>query len=342
VIGPAYMTLLGWGDDRVETSSRTLRKLATEQGDHGRIYQAIWSLWTVDFLRGNLGPALEIAREALQIAEGARLPMLQLTAHHAVGYTHFYRGEYEEALHHATEGLPLFNLKLEKEIADKFEFSSSCALYCYQAEALQMLGRAAEADKSLRNLRALTEDLQHDHYNASVAYSLSMQCFFFHARDDVDEVRRLATEARKISRTEGFKLWVSVADIFLAWASARSGGNPVEALEKIRAAKTHYDATRTHLTELEISSMLAEVLLLAGRPEEVAPAVEAALRVTRLGGVRHYEPELFRFEAQAALQLGDRERARSLYRSAIDSANHAGAKTLAHRSTQALEQEAPP
>src|SRR4051794_8012340 len=181
----------------------------------------------------------------------ARLPMLQLTAHHAVGYTHFYRGEYEEALHHATEGLPLFNLKLEKEIADKFEFSSSCALYCYQAEALQMLGRAAEADKSLRNLRALTEDLQHDHYNASVAYSLSMQCFFFHARDDVDEVRRLATEARKISRTEGFKLWVSVADIFLAWASARSGGNPVEALEKIRAAKTHYDATRTHITELE-------------------------------------------------------------------------------------------
>jgi class 3 adenylate cyclase len=337
-IGPAYMATNGWASNEVAESSEKLRKLALEKGDDKRLYQAMWSKWTNEFLRGNLGTALDLAQQVLQMADMSGIPMLQVTGHHAVGYTHFYRGEYGEALHHAEQGLKRDTLELDTEIAREFQFSSTCAMYCFQAEARQMLGMSEMADASVEELRKRVDQLRHA---PSRAYSLSMQCFYFHARDDVDEVHRLATEARELSGNEGFTLWVTVADIFLAWANARRGGDPTNALRKIRQAKTAYNETLTHITEIELTSMLAETLLLANRPQEVAPAVEAALRYARDGMLGHYEPELFRLQAESARATGHGERAESLYRTAIEGARRADAKILVLRSEAAMEGVAP-
>ena len=94
-----------------------------------------------------------------------------------------------------------------------------------------MLGLPQEAAESVRKVRQLVEDL---HHAPSRAYALGMQSFFFHAKDDVEEVQRLATEMRALASLEGFALWVSVADIFLAWVSARQGGDAAAALAAYR------------------------------------------------------------------------------------------------------------
>jgi class 3 adenylate cyclase/tetratricopeptide (TPR) repeat protein len=333
-IGPAYMATNGWASTEVAESSQRLRKLALDKGDGQRLFQAMWSLWTVEFLRGRLAPALDLAQQVLGMADVAGDPMLRVTGHHAVGYTHFYRGEYSEALRHAQAGLSLYDLDREKLIASIFQFSSSCALWCFQAEAQQVLGMAKEAAESIKSLRKVLSDLRHAPSNA---YSLSMQCFYFHAQGNVDEVHRLATEARDLSGDEGFTLWVHVADIFLAWASARRGGDTIDAIKKIKQAKAAYDQTLTHITEIELTSMFAETLLLANRPHEVAPSVEAALRITRAGTIGHYEPELFRLQAEAARTTGNSDRAASLYRAAIDGARRVEAKMLELRSTAAMD-----
>jgi class 3 adenylate cyclase/tetratricopeptide (TPR) repeat protein len=333
-IGPAYMATVGWAAPEVERSSARLRDLATAKGDGARLYQAMWGLWTVDFVRGWLGPALDIARRVHEMAQQTGIPMFRVTGHHAVGYTHFYRGEYEECLRHAQDGLALFDLDQEKQLASTFQLSSSCALWCYRAEALQMLGRTQEATQCILELRKLLDALDHA---PSRAYSLSMQCFFFHAKDDVEEVHRLATEVRALSLVEGFALWVTVADLFLAWADARRGGNAAHAVEKIRAAKAHYDGTLTHITEIELSSMLAETLLLANRPEEVSPTVQAALQIARPGMASHYEADLLRLQGDAAKVMGDRSRATVFYQRAVESARRVGAKTLESRSAAALQ-----
>lgn len=333
-IGPAYMATVGWAAPEVERSSARLRELAASREDGPRLFQAMWSLWTVDFLRGRLAPALDVARQVLGMAESVGDPLLRVTGHHAVGYTHFYRGEYQEALRHANDGLALFDLDRERQLASVFQFSSSCAMWCYRAEALQVLGLVEEAAESVLNVRRLVDDLRHA---PSRAYSLGMQCFFFHAKDDVENVHRLATETRSLALAEGFALWVAVADIFLAWAAARQGRSAFSAVEDIKLAKARYDETLTHVTELELTSVLAETLLLANRPEEVTPAVDAALRVARSGAVGHYEPELFRWQGEAAKAMGDRGRAIGFYQAAIESARRTGAKALELRAASALE-----
>ncbi len=246
-IGPAYMATVGWAAPEVERSSARLRDLAATKGDGPKLFQAMWSLWTVDFLPGRLGPALDVARQVLSMAQAAGDPLLRVAGHHAVGYTHFYRGEYEEALRHADEGLGLFDLEQERKLTSIFQFSSSAAMWCYRTEALQVLGCPTEAAESLRQWRELLDRLRHAPSNA---YSLSQQCCFFHVQGDFERVHRLATEARAVSLSEGFALWVPIADTFLAWAGATQGMNPNAAVEKIKVAKELIDRSLTHITEV--------------------------------------------------------------------------------------------
>jgi tetratricopeptide (TPR) repeat protein len=293
----------------------------------------MWGLWTVHFLRGELEQALEVAGGVYDMAENARDPLLQVTGHHAIGYTHFYRGDYQQALHHAREGLALFDLERERAIASIFQFSSTLALRCFSSEALQMLGRFDEAEESLRQWRALIDELRHA---PSRAYSLAQMCFFFHARYDAAEVRRLAAELRSLSIDEGFALWVPIADVHLAWAGAYLGDDANAAVSRILEAKAQIDQSLTHITELELVCELAETLLLAGRPEEVAPAIDAALAQAQRGRLGHFQPELLRLQGEAFSVMGDAERAKNWYRQALDAADRMGARALAERARSAL------
>ena len=334
-IGPAYMATVGWAAPEVERASLRLRDLSAAKGDGPRIFQAMWGLWTVDFLRGRLGPALEVARQVLTMSQAVSDPLFRGGGHQAVGYTHFYRGEYEEALYHAEQGLALFDLERERKLASIFQLSLSSAMRCFQTKVLQVLGRKAEAAESFRQWEQLLDDLRHA---PSRAYALTMQCYFFHAQDDFDKVHQLATEAHAVSVSEGFALWLPITDTFLAWAEARQGRNASEAVERIRIAKEQIDRSLAHLTDVELTATLAETLLLAKRPQEVFQIVRPALETAKHGMLGHYVPELFRLQGEAAKAMGDWKRAVALYRAAIESASQMGAKELERRAVVALEQ----
>jgi len=336
-IGPAYMATRGWAAPAVEHSCARLRDLAAARRDP-RLYQAMWGLWTVHFLRGQLDPALEIAAGVFEMAEASANPLLQVTGHHALGYTHFYRGEYEPALEHARRGLSLFDFERERQIASMFQFSSSIALWCYQAEALQVLGRAEEAADSLQRCRELNAELRHA---PSRAYSLAQFCFFFHAQDNAQQVLQLGAELRSLSIAEGFSLWVPIAEVHMAWARASLGSDPSRAVEEIQRARSLIDQSLTHITEVELTSIFAQTLLMAQRPAEVGPAIEAALRITLPGKLGHYASELRRLQAEAARAVGDEDRAQALQRSAVDEATRVGARALLQRSAISLGAEPP-
>jgi tetratricopeptide (TPR) repeat protein len=332
-IGPAYMATVGWAAPEVERSSTRLLEMAAAAGDGPRLFQAQWSLWTVRFLRGELVAALEVAREVLKSAEAAGASLLRVTGHHAVGYTHFYRGEYAEALRHAHAGLDLFDLEQERAIAQQFQFSSSCALLCYQAQALQVMGKPEDADESFRRWRKLVDDLRHP---PSRAYSLVQQCHFCFARGDAALLSELATEGLSLAEAEGFVFWLPILNMFLAWASVRQGADGKAAAEEFRRAKARVDDSLIHVTELDFTSMFAETLLAADQPQEVFRVAEAALAITRPGEVRHMEPELLRLQGDAANALGDRRRAEDLHREALGIARGMGASMLESRAAAAL------
>ena len=333
-IGPAYMATVGWAAREVETSSLRLRELAAAKGDGARVYQADWSFWTALFLRGDLKRGLEVARQVFEMAQAVGDPVLRVTGYHALGYTNFYRGEYQQALQHAHAGLELFDLDRERWITTNFQLSSSCALLCFLSQTQQVLGFVDQAMETFQRWQVLVDDLRHA---PSRAFSLVQQCHFCFAKGDVAMVRELATEGRLLSLAEGFALWFPINEMFLAWSRARQGGNATLEVENFRRAKALVDGTGTHITELDFTSMYVELLLLANQPEKVFDVAEAALAITRPGAVVHMEPELLRLQGDAALALGDRRRAIASYKASLASAQATGAVVLERRAASALE-----
>jgi len=125
-------------------------------------------------------------------------------------------------------------------------------------------------------------------------------------------------------------------DMFLAWADVRRGGDGTAAADRFTRAKAMVDGSGTHITEIDFSSMFAEVLLAANRAGDVFAIAESALRITREGEVRHLEPELLRLQGDAAKALGALDRARALYHQALEGARAAGASLLERRASSAL------
>jgi len=287
----------------------------------------------VDFLRGRLDPALEAAQRVLNMANVAGDPMLRTVGHHAVGYTHFYRGEYEAALRHADEGLALFDLERELKAGATFQFCSSVALRCFRTEALQVLGRTDEAVQSLAEWRELVELLRHA---PSRAYSMTQQCFYFHAQGDHETVRQLAQQAHALSLAEGFEVWLPITETFLAWADAKEGRDAGEAWKWMMVAKQRIDRSLTHVVDVELTAMHAETLLLAGRPAEVEGAVTPTLELAAQSGLGHYLPELFRLWGEAARLMGETDRAVALYQAAVEAARGTGAGWLEARALEAI------
>lgn len=324
IVGPAFMATLGWAVSQVEQSSQRLRDLAMSTGDLPKLYQATWSLWTVHFLRGQLDAALEVAQQVLEMAVKSGDPLLRITGHHAVGFTHERRGEYAESIRHADEGLALFDLERERRIVAQFVFSSTCAILWFRGQCQLASGQVKNGIESLCRAAELVNELRHA---PSRCFLLSQQCWSL-AVEDIGQVQKLAQTMRSLAIVEGFALWVHYADIFLAWAAARQGGNAAAAVEKIRAAMAHMHKDRSHVQDNELATILAETLLLAGRPEEVFGALEETLAAARRGKQGHLEAELYRFQGEAAKQMGDVSRAMGFYRQAIESAQSVGARLL--------------
>lgn len=331
-ISSAYMATVGWAAPEVERSSSRLRALAAARGDASNLFLAMWGLWTVHFIRGKLDQALDVAREVQQMAMQTEDPTLREATHHALGYTHFYRGEYALAIEHADAGLALFDLERETRIAAAFQLSPGTGMWCYRSQALQMLGRFQESAAGIRNCRQLAEDLDHA---PSRAFLLNL-CYCFRLQGDLANIKAIASASRALSVAEGFGFWVSVADILLAWVSAQEGGDPTAACERIAAARRLLHAGGTYIAEPEFACMHAESLLLAQQPEEAQAILRSALTVTRADLQQHCQPELYRLQGEAARALGQREPASELFRSAIEGARAMAARLLELRATLAL------
>jgi tetratricopeptide (TPR) repeat protein len=332
IVGPTYMATLGWAVTEVERSCERLRDLAGLRGDGPRLYQAMWGLWTVHFLRGQLDAALDVARKVLEMATAIGDPMLRVTGHHAVGFTLERRGEYAEAIRHADEGLALFDLEQERKIVQTFLFSSTCALWWFRGQSQLALGQVRSGVESLRQAAKVIDELGHA---PARAFLLSQQCWSL-ALDSDEQIAATARTMRSLAIAEGFALWVPYADIFLAWTAARRGGDAAEAVARIQSGLAVMGKARTHVQDIELSTLLAETLLLAGRPREVFAVMEPVLAAAREGKQGHLESEIFRLQGEAAAVLGDHDRAADFFGQAIESARSLGARLLELRATLSL------
>jgi predicted ATPase len=296
-LGNAQAAIKGWASVEVEAAFIRARDLATRLAADDRLLPALWGVWTVHFLRGDLNAALAAADRVGQMAFATPNPMNQLLAHHALGFTQFFRGELAEAMRHSAEGIAAFNLEQEKVIVHHFQFSSTVALRAFRAQSLWLLGQGTEAEEMMSAALALANELNHP---PSLAFYYSFRVYLHFYRRDVEQTWEVADRMLSLSRDEGFQLWIPVAMIYRGWATS-ARGNLQAGIAEMTEGLDLFRKTGTSLTLVQIVTALAEMLWRSGRSEDAARLIEDGITHARAHGEHVFVAELHRLKGQILL-----------------------------------------
>jgi class 3 adenylate cyclase/tetratricopeptide (TPR) repeat protein len=321
---PAHMAIRGWASSEVEACCVRARELCIELNDHQRLVGALWGLWTVHFLRAELDEALDFAEQVLNMALGAGVKMLEVIGHHAVGFTKYFRGELVEAKEHATNGIRLFDMDTEGQIVQTFQISSTMALRFFYSAILWFLGKPEESWKEREKASSLIRDLNH---KPSQAAFMSFElCFYLYSRDP-KRMKQAVEGLMKLSKDEGFLLYVPVGMMYVGWALAEEG-NTEEGLQQIERGKKIYCDFGNRIKYVEILVMYAEVLWKTGRTDDALRALEEGMNHANTSQERLFEPELYRIRGDILFGQGNEPDAVEALDQAIEKARKQGAAML--------------
>ena len=331
-LAPAYMAIKGWASGEVERTCRRARALGDLLGDFQSTYTAQWGIWTNYFLRGRLVEALEAATQVLKLADKAGVPMLGVMARHAVGYSHFYRGEFREVREHAEHALQLFSLEAEREVVLNSQFSPSAALRIMLGSSLWMLGFPEQAPTMVHSGVALTRELRH---YPSLAFALAASLLFHAYNLDVDGTSETVDELLQIAKQENFEIWTPFARIFRGWVLVERG-EPDQGIAETRRGIKMWQDTGSYLNQTIAMAMLGRSLWKAGRAEEALETLETELGEAERRHELQFAPELHRLRGEILLERELEAEAEACFDRARGLAREQGARMLELRAATSL------
>jgi TOMM system kinase/cyclase fusion protein len=328
---PALSAIEGWAAPSVGAASSRARDLCEALGDHEKLFPALWGLWTYQFVGGHLAPALETARRTLQMAEATKVPLLQIAARHAVGFTQFFRGELAEAERIAAEVLAMFDLELEKRLARTFQLSSTVACAYFRAGSLWMQGRVEEAEAGFTFMHDLARELDH---LPSIAGAMGFAAISRHHQQDVRRTRDLAERLSLLANEQGFEIWKAFSPVFLAWVRTREEDRD-QGIRDLEKTIEQFKLGGNRLLLVSIAAMLGDGLLLAGRREDCLRVVAEGLMDAADRDEHLFESELHRLRAEA-LRPTDPAESEASFLAALRIARGQQAHSLALRAATGL------
>src|SRR4029077_18074679 len=93
-LGPALIAVKGWASPEVERVYTRARELCEQLGDAPELFPALFGLWLLHLLRGELRKAYELAEPLMRLMQSAHDPALLLYARFALGDISFWMGEF--------------------------------------------------------------------------------------------------------------------------------------------------------------------------------------------------------------------------------------------------------
>jgi TOMM system kinase/cyclase fusion protein len=296
-LGPALMTTKGFLVQEVEHAYTQARALCQQVGDARQLFSALWGLWYLHLVRGQLQRAHEVGEELLGVARQLHDPELFVVAHRAVGNASFWRGELSLAHTHAQQALARYNPQQMRDHAVRYGQDSGVTCRLFGAVTLWLLGYPDQARQWSKVALTHAQGLRH-------AFTLQ-QALVFSAI--LHQLRREAAvaleraEAQRVLCTEhGFADYLSWGTVL--WGSALAAqGAWAEGLAQMREGLAAY-RPRGRVPWLLFLGLLAEACERAGQVEEGLRALHEALEVMQTSEERLYEAEVYRLRGELLLQ----------------------------------------
>ena len=119
-IGPALIAVKGCAAPEVERAYTRARELCERLGDPPELFPALFGLWVMHLLRGELRKAYELAEQLLRRAQSAHDPALLLYAHIALGNTSYWMGEFLPAREHLEMAITLYDPERHRPLTFRY------------------------------------------------------------------------------------------------------------------------------------------------------------------------------------------------------------------------------
>ncbi len=243
--------------------------------------------------RGEIRPALDCYREALELFHRLGEVRDEGTVHNNLGYAFYSLGEpgpAEESYRRA--------LEIRRETGDQPGEAQALNNLAVLFRGLGEIGTALTFYGEAREILAALDDRRQE------ATALNNLGVAYNSLGEAERARIYFKEALELRRTVEDRRGEIVTLNNLGWLE-RSQGNPEAAIPSHRQALALARATADRRSEGLTLSYLAEAETATGRPGEAVAEIDEALAVIRQVGDRLFESIALRRKGEALTALGD-------------------------------------
>jgi predicted ATPase len=302
-LGTAWIRRGALGPEQAGPAFGRARELCEQMGKESQLCQVLGELTVFHFLRAEHHRALELAEEALSLAQQFGDPVHAALGHWQLGVVSFGLGEYTAARAHLQQVISFYEPQEHHQALVSLRgLDAGVTSLSFDACCLWALGYPEQASKRSEEVLALARELDHPF---SLADGLAFGgCLFNKMRRDAYALRHHAEELMRLSREKALPGWLATGTAYRGEAAVMLGQFQ-EGMALMREGMGAEQAAGIRMYLTEHLCTLAESLGKAGQPGQGLATLDEALSLVEETEQRQWEAELHRLQADLLLLQGE-------------------------------------
>jgi predicted ATPase len=252
--------------------------------------------------------------DLLDLAERVGKNAFLMEAHRMVDESAFYMGEFGRARRHLQQSLALYDPQKHRSHAEIYGQDPGVALLSHGCCIMWQAGYPQQALHYGQEAVALAQRQDHPF---SLGFALCYSAMMHQYRREPSEVLNLTNAAIKLSRDQGFVIWMAQATFLQGWAVAEQG-RIEEGISKMAQGLSDWQASGTEFLSAYLTALLATAHVKNGRIDEALDLLAESFAAVSEKSQGFYEAELHRLKGEFLLQQGSSSvEVEELYQQAI-------------------------
>jgi tRNA A-37 threonylcarbamoyl transferase component Bud32/tetratricopeptide (TPR) repeat protein len=303
----------GWAAPSVEKIYIRVREILEQAGDEHAAFPVRWGITLVQGVRMDLATWKGACEDNLGRAESLGNPLFVVAACQMLGAALEFLGETTEAAAMLERCAQTYEADRHQTYVDTFGLDPGMIGRSLWIRDLSILGRIDRARDVAEETIAIA---RWQRQPVSLAFALCLAQHVYILRRERDRLLEISAEMLDLCRTIGLVQEVEWGRTFQAWGLGDAGDRE-GAIAQLRDALARQIEISSYTGRGSFLSILAEQLLLAGRPEEGLAVVDEAFALRATTGESYFAADLLRWRGELLLARGDVAAAETSFREAI-------------------------
>jgi predicted ATPase len=330
-LGTAWVGRQAYGPHGERAYNRA-RVLSQQLGETSQLCLVLGRLAIFHYVRTEHGKALELAEEALSLAERTQDPLHVALGHRYLGAILLCLGEFTAARTHFAHMISFYEPERHHRALVSLRGSDAgTSALAYDACCLWCLGYPEQALNRSQKALAVARALDHPFSLADVLCYAGG--YLGELRRDGQALMGYAEELKSLAQKT--PPW-SMAGTYFQGEALLLLGRAHEGLVQIREGMDMYESMGVRYFLPGRMLFLAEAQAKVGQPKQGLDTLDQALTVVEETGERYWESELHRLRAELLLMQGDEAEAEASCHKAIEVARRQSARSWELRATTSL------